>query len=499
MYRDSEEQKLFGNGWTSRLQDFLRREWRAALSWLLAGAFVGILFHVTITNGGALVWARTVLSGHGIFRARALPYTRDFETFGFILVLIVASLATPFLRRAVRSWVVGCISGIPLWFGLCAATLFLPPRGITPTSLSACSGAMFLFFALSFYLFLRAALPKRQAMGDIDFEMKGDIRPDPTWHRVGDEPIRTWKQDILGRAPIVDIITNKALVAGAPVIALSGPLGIGKTSVLNLLQKHLADKAIVVRFVTWLPGSQDVLSSYLFADIATECEKRYVVPGLLRSARRVARALAATLPTLKGLVEFIPASTQRDDIKGLASALERLPMRVVVLLNELDRMEKEEVLTLMKMLRGVADLPNCTFVCALDLEELMKTFRGDKDHSAHVYFEKFFPVTVSLARLDSATLQKFGVQRLVESFQSKSWFATDEAAKEYETKLAEHWREMVAPLCSTLRAIGLLATNTDISASLLWRQVEPLDLTLIEVLRRFQRRSIHSWRVISSP
>ena len=473
--------------WKSALPFFLRREWKSAFASSLASALLGISVHILISDGGVSSFVRTSLKTHAISVSRVLPYSQDLLAFAVICIVVCIGFASSFVRRSLRSWLVGCISGIPLCFGLSTLALFLQPRGVTLRSLGVCICAMGIFFAISFGLHLNATARRRHRPNPMDLRVRThERRGERNWNHIGDEPISSWAQDILGRAPIVDIITNKALAGGASVIALSGPLGIGKSSVLNLLQTHLEDKAIVVRFVTWLPGSQDVLSSYLLADIATECEKKYVVPGLRRSTRRVAKALAETVPTLKGLIEFLPTTTQRDDVKALASALKRLPQRVVVLLDELDRMEKDEVLTLVKMLRGLTELPNCTFVCALDLDELIRTMRGESNQAAYVYVEKFFPITVPLPRLDGATLQKVGVDKVVEALKRVSWFTGDAIIAEFEKNLTECWTEMVTPLCGTLRSVGLLATNIDISASLLRRQVDPLDLTLIEVLRRFR-------------
>ncbi len=326
---------------------------------------------------------------------------------------------------------------------------------------------------------LRTVTEDEFRVSDFTRAARGSLTP------ATDEPIESWEQDALGRAAVVEILTSKIMIGKAPVIALSGPLGVGKTSVLNLLQAHLRDKAIVVRFVTWLPGSQDVLSSYLLADIASECRKHYMIPGLRRSANRVARALAQTVPYLKGTLEFLPTATQRDDILALREALSRIPKRVVVLLDELDRMEKEEVLTLLKMLRGISELPNCTFLCAVSLEELMQVVRGEKEDS-RLYFEKFFPVTVTLPKPEGETLRRAAVQRIAQAFAREPWFNTPAEQERFESDLAKCWKDTAAPFCGTLRSIGLLVTDLEIAARLLRRQVDALDLTLITALRRFK-------------
>jgi hypothetical protein len=48
------------------------------------------------------------------------------------------------------------------------------------------------------------------------------------------------------------------------------------------------------------------------------------------------------------------------------------------------------------------------------------------------------------------------------------------------------WDGRIAPFCKTLRAVGLLANDVSVAAASLRREVDPVDLTLIEMLHRFE-------------
>jgi len=157
-----------------------------------------------------------------------------------------------------------------------------------------------------------------------------------------------------------------------------------------------------------------------------------------------------------------------------------------VLLDELDRMQKDEMLTLLKVIRGLSALPNITFVCALDLEELSRIISGDQEMIGQRYFEKFFPVTVPLPDPDSTTLKSAGVQRVCRSLEQRGWFADSTETDDFENALSDIWVELIAPFCSNLRSIGLLANDVGVAAAMLRREVDPVDLTLIEMVRRFR-------------
>src|SRR5262249_495968 len=188
------------------------------------------------------------------------------------------------------------------------------------------------------------------------------------------------------------------------------------------LREHLDDKAIVVLFSTWLPGSQETFTSYLLSDIANECQKHYEVPGLRKSAKRFARALGQNVALFRTYFDSLPEATQRDDIAGLREAVERLPKRVIVLLDELDRMEKEELITLLKVIRGISHLPTLSFVCAGDFKTIVETVKGNYNEESRAYFEKFFFDVIDIPQLDAAALKKAGIERLIATFNRRKWF-----------------------------------------------------------------------------
>jgi hypothetical protein len=298
------------------------------------------------------------------------------------------------------------------------------------------------WFLVGFVLYLAAKIRAERTVREEEFTVPSSIKSlAGSELSESDDPIQSWPQDALGRAALVDSLSVKIMIAKAPVLALSGAFGVGKTSILNLLREHIGDKAIIISFSTWLPGSQETLTSYLLADIASECKKRYVVPGLRQSALRLARALGQRVPVLSDYLKLLPSTTQKDDIENLKSALVRLPKRVVVLLDEIDRMEKEEIMTLLKVIRGIATLPNLSFVCAGSIDTMIKTVVKDDE-----YFEKFFPVIIPVPEPDSAALRRTGADRLFAAFESRAWFENNIEAEKFRKRIESVWDGRIAPL-----------------------------------------------------
>jgi KAP family P-loop domain len=470
-----------------KLLNFTEREWLPVFVW----SGVGII-------GAALI--RLTLWDHafeGFLGSKYLPTEKIFDDpqlylpyliSGAVAVFLASVLRIPgFLWRCLRSWWAGVTSGLSLLSSTATFVAFTFGFSSIHRRLFFAAATLVISFSASFVLYLKARVHAEDTPSEDDLRVSPHARSlvGRQWSE-SDDPIRTWEEDALGRASLVDTMSVKLMISKSPVLALFGELGSGKTSTLNLLREHLDDKAIVVSFSTWLPGSQETFTAYLLSDIANECQKHYAVPGLRKSAKRLATALGKDVPLLRSYFESLPEATQRDDIASIHAALERLPKRVIVLLDELDRMEKEELIALLKVIRGVSHLPNLSFVCAGDFKTIVKTVKGDLNGENIAYFEKFFFDAINIPPLDAAAIKKAGIDRLVSTLNRLSWFENPTDGDGFRRKIGEVWDERIAPFCHNLRTIGLLANAVGSSAAPLRREVHPVDLTLLELLRRFK-------------
>lgn len=458
---------------------------------------------VFIWSGGGVIGAgliRLTLWDHsfeGFLGSKYLPLGKIFDDprlylpyliTGAVAVFLGSALRIPRLMwRCLRSWWAGVTSGLSLLSSTATFVAFTCNFSSIQRRLLFAVATIVISFTASFVFYLRARVHAEDTPPEDALMVSPHVRflVGKQWSE-SDDPIRTWEEDAIGRASLVDSMSVKLMISKSPVLALFGELGAGKTSTLNLLREHLDDKAIVVSFSTWLPGSQETFTAYLLSDIANECRKHYVVPGLRKSAKRLAKALGKNVPLLRSYFESLPEATQRDDIASIYAALERLPKRVIVLLDELDRMEREELITLLKVIRGVSHLPNLSFVCAGDFKTIVKTVRGDFNQENIAYFEKFFFDVIEIPPLDAAAMKKAGIERLVTTLNRRSWFESPTEEEGFRKEIGEVWDDRIAPFCPNLRAIGLLANAVGSSAAPLIREVHPVDLTLLELLRRFK-------------
>lgn len=241
-----------------------------------------------------------------------------------------------------------------------------------------------------------------------------------------ERPIQTHKEDKLERVRFIERLAS-ALVnpdtkkATGVVVGIAGPWGSGKSSILNLLQEHLKERyehALIVRFDPWLvSGRNDLISEFLGELIGTIMadDKRakkfkklgatiaqygaqlspagnFLVPGLGSAASGGFKALEKALSNKESLGELR---------SKLMQELRELSAPVVVLIDEIDRVEDDEIRTVAQLVRSVADFPGISYVLAYDPERVVQALGADapeaeRDARGRGYLEKIVQLQIPL-------------------------------------------------------------------------------------------------------
>jgi len=275
------------------------------------------------------------------------------------------------------------------------------------------------------------------------------------------------------------------VVSQAPVIAIEGDYGDGKSSVLNLLRERLTGHAIVVSFKSWLPKSEDTLVRDLFNDIYAECRRSYYVPQLRSRLVDYAKTITGSISPLRALSDIMPATSQRAEIADLGQSLLRIPRRVVVLLDEMDRLQVEELRVLLKVIRGVTSFTNLSYVCAFSRKAIEKMSPPASAEALEDYYEKFFPVSCPLPKPEADFLLRVLKARLDKVFDLLDCFEIPDDREKFQKRLTEAWEDALSKFLTNLRKITLVINSVSVAVRPISREVNTFDLTIIETLRRF--------------
>lgn len=230
-------------------------------------------------------------------------------------------------------------------------------------------------------------------------------------------------------------------------ISVRGDWGSGKSSMLNFIESFLTDDCEVIRFNSWLVTNKEVMITTLFDEI------KYLVNGIspdlekkfLNYVKKVipygANALAGYLSSNVGqpeisnyvssIIEDVTKSKQDED-KPLSIRKKELndlmkthfqgnTKKIVVIIDEIDRLFPDEIITIFQMIKAALDFPGIVFLVALDENVILESLSAKGIQRPAMYLEKVFNISFNInSSYQLRTLsQKFLIERLTETESDK--------------------------------------------------------------------------------
>lgn len=231
---------------------------------------------------------------------------------------------------------------------------------------------------------------------------------------IGDTPAEV---DLLGRDNIVDSLSQAVEgidVSGSFVIGLYGDWGEGKTTILDMIEKNIKNtdkRTHVIRFEPWYFKSIDSIIKNYFDLICETLGKKMMTLDLIMLISDYRNLLLDSVKRFKietVISMVIPDFTSRKNINSVKEKIEkklkRLDQRVVIFIDDLDRMEREEILLVFKMVKLFSDFDNFIYVLSFDKDRVDKILKNeietDKD-----YLDKIIQVGFTLPKVPK---EKFG-------------------------------------------------------------------------------------------
>lgn len=242
-----------------------------------------------------------------------------------------------------------------------------------------------------------------------------------------ERPILSQEEDDLSRGPFVRRLSN-ALInpdtkrSNGVVVRITGQWGSGKSSILNLLYEYIFDHypdALVVRFDPWLVSGRDDLIAQFFSELlgtinqSPELKEKFAgIADMLQAyGEMIWPLIELTLPGIwgnilgKGLeVSKKTLSRERSlhaQRADLLKALIDVDVPIVVFIDELDRVEDDEIKAVAQLVRSVVDFSNISYVLAYDAERVIQALgsgakNNEIEERGRSYLEKIVQFQIPL-------------------------------------------------------------------------------------------------------
>ena len=245
---------------------------------------------------------------------------------------------------------------------------------------------------------------------------------------------------------IAKTVLQQPLSHSSLIVSIVGPWGSGKSTVLKYIRDELAqdkckvsnDPYKVANFNPWRYSGEDTLLLHLFTELVHAVDPDLAAIKKWQEMERAAKqrtrlgklganlaGLAAHLHTpgsgtlvQSAISSILPEEfkIRLDEIKEEVSLhLSRSKLRVIMPIDDVDRLDPQEILLLFRSLKLIADLPNTTFIIAMDEEHVSQVIGKHIDGNPETgrrYIEKIVNVRLTLPAIPDHILEKHTLERL---------------------------------------------------------------------------------------
>lgn len=335
-----------------------------------------------------------------------------------------------------------------------------------------------------------------------------------------DKPINHMDEDKLGRSSFARQLANAIMRYNTKdnyAVSLQGKWGCGKTSVLNMAMEEIRrlseslgkkDRIIIVQFNPWNFTDTSQLINQFFLTLTNSLKfnnKEEKVKNVGTAIEKYSSALEYSeyIPVVGKYLKLLPklssafgktmkdnADSKLNDVtyrKGeVEKALRDLDTRILVVIDDIDRLSNEQIRLIFQLVSAVAGLPNITYLLSFD-KDIVARALGDVQHcDGGEYLEKIIQVPFDVPPLDISKVHSILFEKLDTLIELHSGMEFDK----------EHWSNVfnscISPFIETLRDINRFYNALSFVYASVKEEVDFVDMAGISALRVFAS-SIFEW------
>jgi hypothetical protein len=335
-------------------------------------------------------------------------------------------------------------------------------------------------------------------------------QPEDNWPSA-DRPIMSADQDVLGRGRfarrVAEVINGARQREESSVLAVVGPWGSGKSSVINLARAELEALSPSWKICAanpWAPPDVSSLIAELFATIRSAVPKgkrgrkaTHLIAEwgalvstdlLLITGREKALAMAAGVAAgvTARVAQRRVQRPMQDVLQELSAELRSLNLRVLVILDDVDRLQPDELLMLFKAIRLIASFPGVYYLLAYDEQTLLDILtdtpiaRNSRDR-ALAYLQKIVQVPLAMLPTEYFYGRKLLTEGLTTLLEQRATPFTDEQKYRFDALYDALLHRTLAEPRAVGRFLGQLTAYLPL--------VDPAELDLVDLLTLVHLRS----------
>ena len=204
-------------------------------------------------------------------------------------------------------------------------------------------------------------------------------------------------------------------VEEAYAVGINAKWGYGKTTYLNDLKKNLTDREILVEFNPWLSNSPELIVKDFFEGLKeklTEYDKHIddAIDGYVKLLIDI--DVHPVITAFAKAWEGVSAKSIDDSRANIQNRINQIGKKIFVLIDDLDRLEKDEIYEVLKLIRNTAKFKNLIYIVAYDRQYICSTLRQKDIVDPESYLYKIFQMEVLLPAFEGDLIEKMLMDEL---------------------------------------------------------------------------------------
>lgn len=302
-----------------------------------------------------------------------------------------------------------------------------------------------------------------------------------------DEPLTINKTDELEYAPFARTIAEKieaTRLEKSFAIGINGKWGMGKTSFFNLIKANLSsDENIVIDFNSWNNNTPQALIQDFFDTLQEALYPFY--SSLSSQLKKYADKLVAIsdnsiTQSIKTTAGIIAGDSSINSLHSeINEKLKRIDKRIIIFIDDLDRLDKYEIIEVMRLIRNTASFYNTFFLVAYDRDYVLRAVKEYNPHNYQSFLEKIFQLELNLPYFDSNIFKTILLRNLKELLPERIHAAV-------ENSLVGQAYRIEVPLykwVSSIRDVTRLSNSISVTIKSLPGEVYFKDFLHLQLLR----------------
>ncbi|SRR6266545_2256055 len=315
---------------------------------------------------------------------------------------------------------------------------------------------------------------------------------------IPDQPITKIEDDRLGRgefakriAGVISSLNDQSSI----VVSINAPWGEGKTSVLKMIEGELnsSENSIVIWFNPWRFPDEDHLLLNFFQTL--DSHLKFNLKGVSEKIGEGFKDIVSFLSGIQvmgfGLGEGakevaekrLPGTDIEEATRKVKDALQDSPKKIVIFMDDIDRLDKRDIQAVFRLVKLTADFPNTAYVLAFDDEMVSASLAEQFGNieAGRSFLEKIVQVPLPVPPADRQLLRKMLFERINTVLKSIEVELTEAEGLQFTRVFDKSFSRML----SSPRAVKRYSNMLNFALPILKDEANMCDLILIEGVRAF--------------